>query len=92
MFGRRKRLTTIGFEVAGESYLAELKDGQLPIRRADIADAQVIFRAPAAPLLAAVFYGKVPPEALADQGVRIDGDRALADRFIDLFHLPAKVG
>ena len=83
---------TIGFEVAGESYLAELKDGQLPIRRADIADAQVIFRAPAAPLLAAVFYGKVPPEALADQGVRIDGDRALADRFIDLFHLPAKVG
>ena len=83
---------TIGFEVAGESYLAELKDGQLPIRRADIADAQVIFRAPAAPLLAAVFYGKVPPEALAEQGVRIDGDRALADRFIDLFHLPAKVG
>jgi len=82
----------IGFEVAGESYLAELKDGQLPIRRGDIADAQVTFRAPAAPLLAAVFYGKVPPEALAEQGVRIDGDRALADRFIDLFHLPAKVG
>ena len=32
------------------------------------------------------------PEALAGEGVRIDGDRALADRFIDLFHLPAKVG
>jgi hypothetical protein len=30
----------------------------------------------------------VPPEELAGQGVRIDGDRALADRFIDLFHLP----
>jgi DNA-binding HxlR family transcriptional regulator len=83
---------TIGFEVAGETYLAELKDGQLPIRRADIGDAQVTFRAPAAPLLAAVFYGKVAPEELAGQGVRIDGDRALAERFIDLFHLPAKVG
>jgi DNA-binding HxlR family transcriptional regulator len=83
---------TIGFDVAGESYVAELRDGQLPIRRGDIGDASVVFRAPAAPLIAAMFYGKVPPEELAGQGVRIEGDRALADRFIDLFHLPAKVG
>jgi hypothetical protein len=83
---------TIGFEVAGESYRAELKDGQLPIRRADIGDAQVVFRAPAAPLLAAMFYGKVPPGDLAGQGVSVDGDARLAKRFIDLFHLPAKVG
>jgi DNA-binding HxlR family transcriptional regulator len=83
---------TIGFDVAGETYFAELKDSQLPIRRADIGDAQVTFRAPAAPLLAAVFYGKVRPEELAGQGVRIEGDRALAERVIDLFHLPAKVG
>jgi DNA-binding HxlR family transcriptional regulator len=83
---------TIGFDVAGESYRAELKDGRLPIRRGEIGDAQVVFRAPAAPLLAAVFYGKVPPQDLAGQGVRIDGDRALAERFIGLFHLPAKVG
>jgi DNA-binding HxlR family transcriptional regulator len=83
---------TIGFDVAGESYLAELKEGLLPIRRDAIGDAQVTFRAPAAPLLAAVFYGKVPPEDLAGQGVRVEGDRALAKRFIDLFHLPAKVG
>lgn len=83
---------TIGFDVAGESYLAELKGGQLPIRRADIGDAQVTFRAPAAPLLAAVFYGKVSPEELAGQGVRLEGDRRLAERFIGLFHLPAKVG
>ena len=83
---------TIGFDVAGERYLAELKDGQLPIRRADIEGAKVTFRAPVAPLLAAVFYGKVPPQELAEQGVSIEGDRALADRFIDLFHLPPKVG
>jgi DNA-binding HxlR family transcriptional regulator len=83
---------TIGFEVAGETYLADLKDGKLPIRRGEIGDRQVTFRAPAAPLLAAVFYGKVPPGELAGRGVRIEGDRTLADRFIDLFHLPAKVG
>jgi DNA-binding HxlR family transcriptional regulator len=83
---------TIGFDVAGETYRAELRGGQLPIRRDAIADAQLTFRAPAAPLLAAVFYGKVPPEELAGQGVSIEGDRALASRFIDLFHLPAKVG
>ena len=83
---------TIGFEVAGETYLAELGGGQLPIRRGEIDGADVVFRAPAAPLLAAVFYGKVPPEALAGEGVVIEGDRALAERFIDLFHLPEKVG
>lgn len=90
---RAKELdATIGFDVAGESYLAELSGGQLPIRRGPIDDAPLIFRAPAAPLLAAMFYGKVSPEDLAGQGVRIEGDRAIADRFIDLFHLPAKVG
>jgi len=83
---------TIGFDVAGESYLAELSHGRLPIGRGSIDGAQVIFRAPAAPLLAAIFYGKIAPEDLAGQGVRIEGDAKLADRFIDLFHLPAKVG
>ena len=83
---------TIGFDVAGETYLAELKGGQLPISRGTIDGAQVTFRAPAAPLLAAVFYGKVPAKDLAEQGVRIEGDARLATRFIELFHLPAKVG
>jgi hypothetical protein len=69
-----------------------LKDGRLPIRRGEVEGAQVVFRAPAAPLLAAVFYGKVPVEDMAGEGVRLEGDRALAERFIDLFHLPAKVG
>jgi DNA-binding HxlR family transcriptional regulator len=82
----------IGFDVAGETYRAELKDGQLPIRRNAIDDAQVVFRAPAAPLLAAVFYRKIPARDLAGQGVGIEGDARLAERFIDLFHLPAKVG
>jgi DNA-binding HxlR family transcriptional regulator len=83
---------TIGFEIAGETYLATLTDGHLHIRRGAIEGAQVIMRAPAAMLLAAVIYRKIPPEDLAEQGVALEGDRALAERFIDLFHLPAKVG
>ena len=88
----RKFDAIVGFDVAGETYRAELRDGQLPIRRGPIEDAQVIFRAPAAPLLAALFYRKMPLGDLAGEGVRIEGDTRLASRFIDLFHLPAKVG
>jgi hypothetical protein len=83
---------TIGFAVGGENFVAELGDGRLPIRRGDPDGAQVIFRAPSASLIAAIFYGKVPPENLAGEGVRIEGDAALRDRFIDLFHLPEKIG
>ena len=83
---------TIGFEVAGETFLARLADGRLPIARGDIDGAEVVFRAPAAPLIAALFYRKIPAEDLAGEGVRIGGGRALADRFVDLFHLPEKVG
>ena len=43
-------------------------------------------------LLAALIYRKIAPEHLAEQGVRLEGDRTLANRFIDLFHLPAKIG
>ncbi|HEY7806213.1 MAG TPA: winged helix-turn-helix transcriptional regulator [Croceibacterium sp.] len=83
---------TVGFEIAGETYLATLKEGQLRIRRGAIEDAQVIMRAPETMLLAALIYRKIPPEHLAEQGVRLEGDRTLANRFIDLFHLPAKIG
>lgn len=88
----RKFEATIGFEIGGDSFVAELRDGELPIRPAATAGAHVVFRAPAAPLLAAVFYRKVPPAELASEGVRVEGDPTLRDRFIDLFHLPAKVG
>src|SRR5690606_17290912 len=84
--------TTVGFDVAGESFVAELKDGQLPIRRGEIGDVDIVFRAPAAPLLAAVFYRKMPWEDLAGEGVEVEGDKRLVKRFIDLFHLPEKVG
>ena len=82
----------VGFEVGGEGFLAELAGGRLPIRRADdFAGAEAIFRAPSAPPLAALFYGKVPAAELEAQGVRVEGDRSVAERFVDLFHLPEKI-
>ncbi|KPL67037.1 transcriptional regulator [Erythrobacter sp. SG61-1L] len=84
---------TIGFDVAGETFLAVLKDGQLPIRRADPSGAQAIFRAPDAMAVAALLYAKVPLEALeAEAGLVVEGDRELALRYAALFELPPKIG
>lgn len=83
---------TIGFEVAGETFVAELKDGQLPIRRGDPSGAQVIFRAPVGPVVAAVLYGKLPvAQVEAEMGLKVEGDRELAERYIGLFALPEKI-
>jgi hypothetical protein len=44
------------------------------------------------PLMAAAVYGGVPLAALEAQGaLRLEGDRALAERFVTLFVLPPKV-
>jgi hypothetical protein len=41
--------------------------------------------------VAAAVYGAVPLAALEEDGLlRIDGDRALAERFVTLFPLPPK--
>lgn len=83
----------IGFDIAGDRFLANLSDGALPIRREGLKDAQAIFRAPAAPVLAGLLYAKLPVGELErDAGLVIDGDRALALRFADIFELPEKVG
>ena len=83
----------IGFVVAGEAFLGEMSDGRLPIRRTAEAEGQAILRAPAAPVLAALFYAKFPAVGLErDAGLVIEGDRALALRFADIFELPPKMG
>ena len=83
---------TIGFDIAGETFVAELKDGQLPIRRADPSAAQAIFRAPVASVLAGALYADIPLEQLeAGAGLIVEGDRALAARYDSLFSLPPKI-
>ena len=79
----------IGFDIAGDTYLARLDNGTLPIVRGPIADAYCRFTVGDAATLVALFYGKVDPDALADAGaLRIEGDRAAALDFVNLFEIP----
>ena len=88
---------TVGFTVSGESFLAELKDGKMPVRRAEPGpvnpEADAWFEADEPLPLLRVFYGNQPlDEAERAGGVTLTGDKALAKRFAALFSLPEKVG
>ena len=76
----------IGFRFGEESYLARVHRGRIEVARDDLASADaVITAAPTA--LAAVVYGGAPVGMIA-----IEGDAALAERFLTLFVLPPKAG
>ena len=82
----------IGFDVAGETFLAAMANGELPIRRGHASQGQGVFRAPDASVVAGLLYEKVPVEALErDAGLVIEGDRLLALRYADIFALPDKL-
>lgn len=84
---------TVGVTVGGESFVAELKDGEMPVRRAEPGEGEVRFESPVALPLLRVFYGKHALEDVEAGGeLKVTGDRDLARRFIDLFSLPEKVG
>jgi len=80
----------IGFVIGEDSFLAEPAGDDLPIRRADSAEAaDAVFAAPSAAVIAAGIYAGVPWETLeAEAGLVIGGDRALALSFARLFGLP----
>jgi len=82
----------VGFTVAGESFLATLRDGRMPVRRAEPGAGEINFAADAALPLLRVFYGKQPlSEAVRAGAVRLSGDPAVAARYLALFALPPKV-
>ena len=76
----------IGFRFGGDSYLGRLRKGSLKIGRGELDKADFIITA-APTALAAVVYGGAPLETIS-----IEGDTALAKRFLTLFVLPLKVG
>jgi len=81
----------VGLVLDEESYVAELADGELTIRREPLRDVEVTLTgSPAA--LASVVYDRVSlAAATADGSLKVDGDRSLAKRFVTLFELPPKV-
>jgi DNA-binding HxlR family transcriptional regulator len=81
----------IGFRLGAETYLARLAGGRIEVERGPVDEADVVFAGTATAIAAAV-YGGQPLRALAAAGVlAIEGDRALADRFVTLFPPPPKV-
>lgn len=76
----------LGFRLGESDYVAELHDGRLDIERGPIDGCDLVFSGtPSA--LAAVIYGGAPFTTIS-----IEGDMALAKRFVTLFPLPPKAG
>ena len=77
-----------GFRIGDERYVATMKDGTIAIVPGELEDADVIFRAEPE-VMAGIVYGGVEMAAMeADGALEVEGDRALAERFITLFPLP----
>lgn len=79
---------TIGFRFGEEEFRALLKDGDFTIDRGSAHDADVLFSGDQN-ALAAVVYGGASFKDVAD-ALQVQGDPALAERFVRLFPLPAK--
>jgi DNA-binding HxlR family transcriptional regulator len=81
----------IGLRIGDQAFLAHIAEGRIEIARADIQGADVVFAGPA-PIIAAAVYGGQPLGELEAAGLlAVEGDRALAERFVTLFPLPPKV-
>lgn len=79
----------IGLELGEERFVADLAGGRLAIARTDENIQTDVTLAGEPGALAAAVYGGRTIEALeADGALRVEGDRALASRFLGLFPLP----
>lgn len=78
--------------IGDEDFLVEIAHGKLRAERGTQEAPEFTLKAPMSEPVAAAIYGKVPLEELTERGFEMIGDRRAAARFIDLFHLPAKIG
>jgi DNA-binding HxlR family transcriptional regulator len=88
MFDREKVKglnAVINFQFGYDRYVARIHGGEIDIVRGEAADASLTIAANPPANLAAVLYGKAPCDL-----IEWSGDKALLDRFVDLFELPPK--
>lgn len=76
----------IGFQFGEISYVTTVHDGRLDVERAKVENCDVVFTGTPSEV-AAVIHGGAPFDL-----IRVEGDMALAKRFVKLFPLPPKVG
>lgn len=90
--GLAKDLAVVGaIQVGLDRFQIAVADGCLRVERAEPHNPDFEISAPVASLIAGTVYGKVPWNELAASGLAITGNQASAQRFINLFHLPAKI-
>ena len=83
---------TVGFRFGSEAFVARVDAQGIAITRADVAHGDVVFDTDP-PTLASVIYGGRPiADAEGAGALTLSGDRALAETFVTLFPLPAKLG
>jgi DNA-binding HxlR family transcriptional regulator len=75
---------TFGFRLGAHHYLGRLDRGTFAVQRGEVDAADVVFTC-APTELAAVVYGGAPLDSIG-----VEGDKALAERFVTLFPLPPK--
>ncbi|MEZ0245000.1 MAG: winged helix-turn-helix transcriptional regulator [Sphingomonas sp.] len=82
----------VGFRMGPESFVGHVTPGNIAIRRADPADADVLFTTDPMTLGSVVYGGRPLADPESDGSLKVEGDRALAERFVRLFVLPPKTG
>ncbi len=81
---------SIGFQLEDESFVGRIADGRLELERGPHDGADAVFTGTAR-LLAAALYSGMPLTAMIDKNMlKVDGDLALAKKFVTFFPLPAK--
>lgn len=84
---------TVGFRFGADTFVAVVNVSGIAIRRGNPAgEAAVTFDTDPATLASVVYGGRPIADAEAAGTLRLAGDRSLAERFVTLFPLPAKLG
>ncbi|MEA3064480.1 MAG: hypothetical protein QOJ27_919 [Sphingomonadales bacterium] len=82
----------IGLRLGEENFLIRIAEGKIRAVRGTAAGMDLVLTG-TAPVVAAAVYGGQKLEDLEAAGaLQVEGDRALAERFVALFPLPPKVG
>lgn len=82
--------SVIGFRLGRESFRASIRDGGIRSERGPAEGADVVFTGSPGTIASAIYGGVPLAELEAEGALAIDGDRALAERFVTLFPLPPK--
>jgi DNA-binding HxlR family transcriptional regulator len=80
----------IGLRIGAETFVASLADGRIEVAAGPADGADVVFTGPASVIAGAIYGGQSLVSLEAAGALRVDGDRALAERFVTLFPLPEK--